>query len=467
MTARPTATSSEPAIRFLALIEQSGLLAPARVGSLADAVAEQGTAEGVAGILVRERFLTQFQARQLLRGRHAGFFPAEKYKVLDVLGEGGMGRVLLCEHLLLQKLVAVKQLHPTECGVPGSVERFLREARAIAKLEHPNVVRVMDVDSTGKGPLIVMDYVDGTNLHALIVDHGKLPVHRVAEYVKQTARAIGCAHEAGLIHRDIKPGNLMLDRSGTIKVIDFGLSRITALADPNEDDAWDDSFLLGTADFVSPEQASGHDTVDSRTDIYSLGCTAYFLLTGRFPFEGGSVKDKLARHKAQSAPLVSHACPEIPEAFALVVAKMMKKQRDDRFQTADEVIAAMEPFCVEPAVSPSEAEMPTARPAEYRLGTSRRPAVRFESKPLPSRATPAPMAKLQLDSKVYQKLDLPKTKPLPGRPALVERPKTPESQAETASLFSGTRATTVLYALCGAALFLSGGIIGMLVRFAR
>jgi serine/threonine protein kinase len=176
MTARLNAISSEPATRFLALVQQSGLLTSERVASLMDELTGQGTAEGVAGVLVRERYLTPFQARQLLRGRHAGFFPAEKFKVLDVLGEGGMGRVLLCEHLLLQKLVAVKQLHPTECGVPGSVERFLREARAIAKLEHPNVVRVMDVDSTGKGPLIVMDYVDGTNLHALIADHGKLPV---------------------------------------------------------------------------------------------------------------------------------------------------------------------------------------------------------------------------------------------------------------------------------------------------
>ena len=463
MTARFPAISSEPAARFLAVLDQSGLLARDRTDSVADLLAGQGTAEGVAGVLVRERYLTPFQARQLLRGRHAGFFPADKYKVLDVLGEGGMGRVLLCEHLLLQKLVAVKQLHPTECGVPGSVERFLREARAVAKLDHPNIVRVMDVDSTGKGPLIVMDYVDGTNLHALVADRGKLPVRRVAEYVRQAALALGCAHGAGLIHRDVKPGNLMLDRTGTVKVIDFGLSRITAVADPTEDDAWDDSFLLGTADFVSPEQASEHDTVDPRSDIYSLGCTAYFLLTGRFPFDGGSVKDKLARHKAESAPLASRACPEVPEAFAAAVAKMMMKAPDQRFQSADEVVAAMAPFCTEPVARPAPAEMPTARPDEFRLGTCRRPAVRFEPKPLASRTTPAPMAKLRLDSKVYQKLDLPKTKPLPGRPAPADR-ATPADPVPTTRLVTGPRTAAVLYALCGAALFLSGGLAGLLLR---
>lgn len=423
----------------------------------------------MAGLLVRDRWLTPFQARQLLRGRHAGFFPTEKFKILDLLGEGGMGRVLLCEHLILRKLVAVKQLHPSESGSPASVDRFLREARAISRIDHPNLVRVLDVDTSSRTPMIVMDYVDGTNLHSLVVEHGKFSVPRVAEIVAQTAEALAAVHELGRVHRDIKPGNLMLDREGRVKIIDFGLARICEESEPLED-AWDDSFLLGTADFVSPEQSnpSNRDDVDHRTDIYSLGCTAFFLLTGRFPFEGGTVADKLARHRTQSAPRIEGFRADLPEEFAAVIQKMMRKRREDRFQTAAEVIAAIAPF--RPGMSPpTSKEMPPILASEFRLGTSPRTGLKPAGKPQPlsSRSTPAPMEKLVLDSKVYQSLAaVPKTTPLPGRkPAAAAVPQPPTTPLpRKASVFSGSN---VLLAAAAAAFFLTGAMAGALLMMTR
>ncbi|MGL6096034.1 MAG: serine/threonine-protein kinase, partial [Fimbriiglobus sp.] len=258
----------ESATAFLSRVTACGLLPPERVAGCPGRSPDDAAAE-----LVRHRLLTPFQARQMLNGRAAALFPTPKFKVLDILGEGGMGRVLLCEHLVLQKLVAVKELHPSalspdeaaggpfgrnESGYFGAVERFLREARAAAALDHPNIVRVLDVDTTGRLPLIVMEFVDGTDLHTLVADlpartarragrsgdpGGVLAVERVASYVRQTAAALAHADAAGLVHRDIKPGNLMLDRAGRVRVIDFGLSRTGAADD------WDERFLLGTADF--------------------------------------------------------------------------------------------------------------------------------------------------------------------------------------------------------------------------
>src|SRR5688500_17247885 len=223
-----------------------------------------------------DRLLTPFQAEQLRKGRADGFFLTAKFKVLDFIGSGGMGKVYLCEHLLLHRLVAVKLLQlPTSAGdAARSFDRFYREARAVAALNDPNIIRVFDVDRVGPNPFLVLEYVDGSSLHDIVARHGPLAPVRAAEYVRQAALGLQHAHEVGLVHRDVKPGNLLLDRSGTIKVMDLGLARFHQ--DPARNlgltDKYDKHIVLGTVDFMAPEQAFETAAVDIRSDIYGLGC---------------------------------------------------------------------------------------------------------------------------------------------------------------------------------------------------
>ncbi len=378
---------------FFVLVEKSGLLpdpitAPfaerARAGDPAFA-----TPESAAKLLVRERLLTGFQARQLLRGRHRGFFLSEKYKILDLIGEGGMGRVLLCEHMMLHRLVAVKVL--TGDVIPGAAERFLREARAAAALDDPNVVRIFDVDRSPAGPFMVMEYVDGTNFHQLVAQHGPMAVDRAAESIRQAALGLQHAHEMGLIHRDIKPGNLLLDRSGVVKLLDLGLARFfDASKNDNLTKRFDAKSVLGTADFIAPEQAMNSSTVDVRADIYSLGCTFYYMLVRKFPFEDGSVTQKLLWHQNREPTPVSDIRPDVPEGLAAVLVKMMKKKRDDRYQTPGDVVAALAPWTSIPIDPPPDVEMPKVRPGSYRLGLCPPPSSAVLS--VSEAATPSPGA---------------------------------------------------------------------------
>ncbi|MGL6096827.1 MAG: protein kinase domain-containing protein, partial [Fimbriiglobus sp.] len=363
---------------FFALVERSGLLSTDRTNPYLSR-ARNGetllaTPEGVARQLVRDRLLTPFQARQLLRGRYRGFFLTDKYKVLELLGEGGMGRVLLCEHLILHKLVAVKLLQISGGSMAGATERFLREARAAAALDHVNIVRVFDVDKAGTVPFMVMDYVDGTNLHQLVAENGPLAVNRAAEYIRQAALGLQSAHEHGLIHRDIKPGNLLLERNGTVKLLDLGLARFFD-TDKNNNltQKFDEKSVLGTADFIAPEQAMNSSKVDIRADIYSLGCTIYFMLARRFPFDEGSVTQKLMWHQSREPDPIDTLRSDVPPALAAAVTRMMRKKPEERFQTPSEVAAALAPLA-SGVVPPSPEEMPKVRPTMYQIGLCGQPS---------------------------------------------------------------------------------------------
>jgi phosphate ABC transporter phosphate-binding protein len=368
----PTAQTRDA---LLALVERSGLLAPARLDPYRRTGAGTDAPLETARALVRDRLLTQFQARQLLRGRSRGFFLTEKYKILEQLGEGGMGRVFLCEHLLLQKLVAVKMLHPSWVSVPGAEERFLREARASAVVDHPNLVRVFDVDRAAGTPFMVMEHVDGLNLHQLVSEHGPLTAERAAEYARQTAIGLGAAHAAGLVHRDIKPGNLLLDRSGVVKLLDLGLARfmIDAARNNNLTQKFDAGSILGTLDFIAPEQADDSSKADIRADIYSLGHTLYFLLTGRLPFGDGSAAQKLMWHQMRHPEPLSAVRPDLPPDLQTVYERMTRKRPEERYQTPAEVVAALAPLTgtVPP---PPAAQMPKFRAAAFLLGVSPPPS---------------------------------------------------------------------------------------------
>lgn len=359
---------------FLDALEKSGLLTAAAVAQARDWVeADDGAAtdgDAVAKRLIAERLITRFQAKQLLAGRHRGFFIAEKYKILELLGEGGMGRVLLCEHMLLRRLVALKLMQGTE-RYASAVDRFLREARAAASLHHPNIAQVFDVDRSERGPYLVMEYIDGIDLHRLTSKIGPLPIERAVHYVRQAAAGLQHAHDAGLVHRDIKPLNVMLDRTGGIKLLDLGLARFfNAEQNDKLTQQHDVSAILGTADFIAPEQALESSTADIRADIYSLGLTFYFLLTGKLPFGPGKPIQKLLWQQVRDPEPILKVRPEIPDGLAGVLEQMIRKKPEERHATPAEVMAALEPWDCATVGPPTAEEMPPTLPSAYRLGIS-------------------------------------------------------------------------------------------------
>jgi phosphate ABC transporter phosphate-binding protein len=328
--------------------------------------------------MIEDGVISAFQARQFLAGRSRGFFIHEKYKIVDELGRGGMGRVLLCEQLILERLVAVKLMDRELAKRPGAIERFLREARTTAKFDHPHLVRVFDVDTCQQGPYIVMEYIDGTNLHLFTESHGRLSPTQTSHYIRQAAIGLQQAHQAGLVHRDIKPGNLMLDRSGTVKLVDLGLARVfdNGPADRGLTAEFDQDAVLGTADFIAPEQAMECSRADIRADIYSLGCTAYYLLTRQTPVGSGTALKKLLRHQSAEPTPIESMRSDVPEALLAVIRRMMSKKPDDRYATPSRVADALAPLTAEPIAPPAAEHMPGRRAARFKLGLSASGSVR-------------------------------------------------------------------------------------------
>ena len=314
-----------------------------------------------AGLLVRDGLLTYFQAEQILQGKWKRF-SLGKYKVLEKIGSGGMGQVFLCEHKLMRRRVAIKVLPTAKADDASSRERFYREARAIAAVDHPNLVRAYDIDQDENLHFLVMEFVDGTNLQDLVKKSGPLDVTRACHYIYGAAVGLQHAHEIGLVHRDIKPGNILIDRSGLIKVLDLGLARFFHDEEDNLTRVHDEN-VLGTADYLAPEQALDSHTVDIRADIYSLGATFYFLLTGSAVFPDGTIPQKLLWHQQREPKPVRDIRPEVPEGVTEVVAKMMAKNPDDRYHTPADVMAALQPWVATPIPPPTENELPRLSPA--------------------------------------------------------------------------------------------------------
>jgi serine/threonine protein kinase len=315
--------------------------------------------------LVRQGLLTPWQVNQLLGGKWKGFLLAgEKYKLMDRLGAGGMGQVFLCEHRRMKRLVALKILPVDKLKDDDSArDRFDREARAAAALDHPNIVRAYDSDADGKFHFLVMEFVDGASLQEVVKKHGPLDITRACHYIADAARGLQHAHEAGWVHRDIKPGNLLIDRFGTIKILDMGLARLFTDDTDNLTKRYEKDAVLGTADYLAPEQATHSSDVDVRADIYSLGATFYYLLTGRSPFDDGTVTQKLIWHQTRQPDSVRALRPEVPKELEAVIAKMMAKKPVHRYQEPSAVIAALEPWTSTPVEPPAEEEMPRLCPA--------------------------------------------------------------------------------------------------------
>jgi eukaryotic-like serine/threonine-protein kinase len=345
---------------FLDLVRKSGVTDEKRLDTHLERLRGTGGLPAdpvkVAQILVRDGVLTHFQAEQILQGKWRRF-TIGKYKVLERIGSGGMGSVYLCEHKLMRRRVAVKVLPNAKAADEASLLRFQREARAAAVLDHPNIVHAYDIDEDKGLHFLVMEYVDGASLQDLVKKSGPLDPVRAAHYIYQASLGLDHAHRAGLVHRDIKPGNVLVDRSGTVKILDMGLARFFH----DEEDMLTRKFdenVLGTADYLAPEQAIDSHGVDIRADIYSLGATFYFLLTGRTPFGEGTTAQKLIWQQTRRPRPVSEFRGDVPEALLAVIERMMAKDAGQRYQTPAEVADALAPWVQAPIAPPADRELP-------------------------------------------------------------------------------------------------------------
>jgi serine/threonine-protein kinase len=326
---------------FLDLVRRSGLVEKDRLGEvLLELKREAGghsisDTEMVARRLVEANLITRWQADRMLEGRYKGFFLG-KYKLLDHLGTGGMSRVYLGEHVLMQRRVAIKVLPKDRVEDSSYLARFHREAQAAASLDHRNIVRAYDIDNVGDVHYIVMEYVEGRDLQQIVKEGGPMDYIAATEYIRQAAEGLAHAHQSGLIHRDVKPGNLLVDQKNVVKILDLGLARFIDEQKASLTVAFDEN-VLGTADYLAPEQALDSHRVDARADIYGLGCTLYFLLTGHPPFVGGTLAQRLMMHQKQQPPSILLDRPDAPADLVEICMKMLAKKPGDRYQTAAEV----------------------------------------------------------------------------------------------------------------------------------
>ncbi len=343
---------------FIDLVKKSGVVSEEDLNKSLAQLRERGEvslddSEALARALVDQGVLTRWQAEKILQGKSKGFTLGQ-YRLLDMLGKGGMGAVYLAEHTLMRRRCAIKVLPARNVGSRSYFDRFIREAQAVAAMDHPNIVRAYDVNQARVNDtdiyFLAMEYVEGRDLQRVVDESGRpLSFTEAAEYVRQAALGLAHAHEAKMVHRDIKPANLLLNNKGVIKILDLGLAK---LYDEQQQEAASltrehNETVLGTADYLAPEQAVDSHNIDNRADIYSLGCTFYFLLTGRPPFCEGSVATRLLHHQIKPPPPIRDHRPDAPDSLVAIIDRMMAKKPEDRYQTAEEVVADLEVWLVE------------------------------------------------------------------------------------------------------------------------
>jgi serine/threonine protein kinase len=299
--------------------------------SLADAPA-------LAEQLIRTGKLTRFQARKLLAGRSRGLVLGA-YQILSHIGKGGTGAVFLARDGRNDQLVALKILLPSQ--VEERVRaRFLREMELGRLVEHPHVVRTFETGHLQGVDYIAMEFIPGKSLHRLVSTEGPLSLDRAAAVFAEVADALEHAHSRGLVHRDLKPGNIMVTPHGHAKLLDLGLAlRRGEKADRSV--VGGQGYIVGTMDYIAPEQTVDALQVDARSDLYSLGCTLYYALTGQPPFAGGDRREKILRQRTQAPPSLLELRPDLPPAFAVLVQRLMAKNPDDRFPSAAAAAAAV------------------------------------------------------------------------------------------------------------------------------
>ena len=399
-----------PAEKYLEAVQLSGLVKPDRLKSLLAALQKASSTipdtQQISLYFEEQGALTPWQNKKLLCGKYKGFF-LDKYKMLNHLGTGGMSTVYLAEHTLMQRRVAIKVLPHAKVGDSSYLERFFREARAIASLDHPNIVQAYSADNEKNTYYIVMEFVEGQDLEKTVLENGPLPYADAVNYIRQAADGLAHAHEKDMIHRDIKPSNLLLDKEGTLKILDMGLARLTGTNERALTMEHSEK-VLGTTDFLPPEQAVNSSSIDHRADIYALGGTMYFLLTGHVPFPEGTMAQRLLMHQVREPASILIDRPDCPEELIQICSKMMAKKPEDRYQSGGEVRdaltawqesqgihiplrpkASMSATMVQKAADSSTVEIPRVNPV---------PKARISSKPTTSPvATTAPVAEPALE----------------------------------------------------------------------
>ncbi len=351
----PAATAAE----LLDVLRRDHLLDAAQLAEVARAPAD---ARELARDCVRRGWLTPYQVNQLFRADGRPLLVGS-YVLLEKLGEGGMGAVYKARNWKLGRIVAMKLIRKDRLDSEVAVKRFRREIQAAARLAHPNIVHAYDADEAGGVHFLVMEYVEGTDLGKLLKRRGPLPVAAACDYVRQAALGLQHAFEQGMVHRDVKPANLLLTAAGVVKVMDFGLARLGRTTAGDESSTMtQEGAVMGSLDYIAPEQAMDSHAVDIRADLYSLGCTLYHLLTGRVPFPGGEALGKLLKHRLDEPTPVERLRADVPPAVGVVVRRLMAKRPEDRYQTPAELIATLDAIA-EAAAGATEI-MPPAAPVD-------------------------------------------------------------------------------------------------------
>jgi serine/threonine-protein kinase len=321
-------------LRGLGLLTEEQLHALPRIAS-------SGDVKTVAADLIRRGWLTAYQINQLVQGRGRDLFLGP-YLFLERLGEGGMGQVFKALHRQIGRVDAVKVIRKDRLNNPATLRRFQREVAATTRLDHPNIVRAFEYGQADERWYFAMEYVAGTDLGRRVLAHGPLSLLDACGYIRQAALGLQHAHERGLVHRDIKPHNLIVAPApdnqgpGLLKVLDLGLALITYA---DEDDSLSSltqhGFVMGTADYMAPEQAQNAHLVDSRADLYSLGCTLYYLLSGQVPFPGGTLLEKLMKQRLDEPTRLEELRPDVPASIAALVRRLMAKSLEERPRAAE------------------------------------------------------------------------------------------------------------------------------------
>jgi serine/threonine-protein kinase len=358
---------------LLPLLQASGVLPDRQYADIRARVLDgslPNDSRALAQRLVRDRILTEYQARRLLSNKPHGMVVG-RYVVMDRVGSGSMGRVYKAHHQLMDRVVALKIIAPEIVTNSRVVARFQREMRLVGRLDHPNVVRAFDADQQGDTLYIVMEYVAGQSLGQMFKSGGPLPPIDVLKYAGQAAEGLAHAHAQGIVHRDVKPSNLLLSHTGQLKVLDLGLG-VLMEADEDANFATADGIAVGTIDYMSPEQACGKE-VDGRSDLFSLGCTMYHLISGRLPYPGESPIDRLGRRLSGSPLPLIEVRPDVPAPVMRVVDRLLAAKPADRFQTADELAKAVQAMLrprtgakrppTAPSPSPAEPEASQGAPS--------------------------------------------------------------------------------------------------------
>lgn len=372
--------SADAFVTFMDRLKESHLLRPEQIAKIQRRPETSARdVRGLANYLCHKGWLTAFQVQELAkrRGQRLVLGP---YRLLEKIGEGGMGQVYKAQHDVMNRVVAFKVIADDHVRDPYRVQRFYQEIRLAAKLAHPNIVTAYDAGQVDDTHFFAMEYVEGTDLAQYVRATGPLPVTQACDFIRQAALGLQHAHEQGLIHRDVKPSNLIVAKGGrepVVKVLDMGLARLQTFAD-SEAELTKDGMVVGSPSYLAPEQGRDAHNIDFRADLYSLGCSLYYLLTARVPFSGASPLEIMLKHQADPPPKLREARPDAPAALEAAIIKLLAKDPAERFQSARAVVEALTPYC-----KPAAKRTSAAKPVPSSRARARRPGFSGTAMPHP------------------------------------------------------------------------------------